>query len=540
MKNEDTERTAAIKHGYSFVTAFLLTLSLLAVPALGQYEEYRLEGGLYTAYYGCSVSIDGDVALIGAYEDSVGQIEGGAAYVFRYDSGAGSWISEATLYPADLQYHDWFGGSVSVDGEIALIGTYDAEAAYVFRYNPGTGAWSEEEKLTASDGVWGDDFGHFVALSGEVALVGAPTDDDVADNAGSVYVFRYNPGSNSWVEETELHASDADNDDRFGLCVAFDGDIALIGSRHDDDNGSDSGSVYFFRYDPGSGSWTEEAKLFASDGSADDYFGTSVSLDLTSNVALIGSPADDDNGAKSGSAYVFRYDPGTESWVEEAKLLASDGKAKDGFGSVAVNGNIALVGAGQYGMISGGTGPGAAYLFNYDPGSGTWSQGSKLLASDGNKNDGFGMDVAISGNVSLVGAAYSNSDVAYIHDATMAPAVPDIKADGGDGPLSVPSTQAVTLTLSLDPGDLSAKHDYWVGAVLNGSSLFCWTLPGTWVACPGFVPVRAYSGSLVGLNNYAFHQGTIPTGTWSFAFAVDIRQDKYEGTYKDTIQITSY
>ena len=84
----------------------------------------------------------------------------------------------------------------------------------------------------------------------------------------------------------------------------------------------------------------ELAKLTASDGAADDQFGLSVGL--SGNTAIVGAHMDDDNGVNSGSAYLFDVTSGSQL----AKLTPSDGATYDTFGiSVALSGNLAIVGA---------------------------------------------------------------------------------------------------------------------------------------------------------------------------------------------------
>jgi len=61
--------------------------------------------------------------------------------------------------------------------------------------------------------------------------------------------------------------------------------------------------------------WTQQAKLLASDGTAEDYFGLSVSL--SGDTALIGAPLADNNGA--GSAYVFTR-TGNTTWISSPFL----------------------------------------------------------------------------------------------------------------------------------------------------------------------------------------------------------------------------
>ena len=75
----------------------------------------------------------------------------------------------------------------------------------------------------------------------------------------------------------------------------------------------------------------ENAKLLAPDGAAEDDFGQSVAI--SGEKAVLGAVGDDDNGSFCGSAYIFRFDSGTGTWIEEAKLLASDGEAGDCFGN---------------------------------------------------------------------------------------------------------------------------------------------------------------------------------------------------------------
>ena len=103
----------------------------------------------------------------------------------------------------------------------------------------------------------------------------------------------------------KLTASDGATNDWFGYSVSIssDGTTALIGAYYDDDKGANSGSAYVFKYN--GTAWIQQAKLTASDGAASDYFGNSVSISSDGTTALIGAYADDDKGADSGSAYVF-------------------------------------------------------------------------------------------------------------------------------------------------------------------------------------------------------------------------------------------
>ncbi len=249
--------------------------------------------------FGKSVSVSGDVALVGASRDDDNGASSGSAYVFRWNGTA--WVQEQKLRPDDGAAGGRFGVSVSVSGDVGLVG------AYVFRWNGTT--WVQEQKLLADDGAPGDGFGVSVSVSGDVALVGASGDDDNGTNSGSAYVLRWN--GTAWVQEQKLLADDGAIGDWFGFSVSVSGDVALVSALQDDDNGFSSGSAYVFRW-KGS-AWVQEQKLLPEDGAGGDLFGSSVSV--SGDVALVGAWQDDDNGWNSGSAYVFLWN-GT-AWIQE-------------------------------------------------------------------------------------------------------------------------------------------------------------------------------------------------------------------------------
>jgi len=114
--------------------------------------------------------------------------------------------------------------------------------------------------------------------------------------------------------------------------------------------------------------------------------------------------------------------------------------------------------------------------------------------------------------------------------------VTDIKIDGQDGPITIPSTQAVNMTIHLDPGDQSGvDHDWWIVAEKAGGSTFSWVYPGSWK----FGVKRAYAGPLFSIAGYTIHNGPIPAGTWTITFAVDVLDNVYQATYADAIEVTS-
>lgn len=394
----------------AFIYIFVF-LSGSTTYALTEAAKLLASDGAARDYFGNSVAISGDGVLVGAPRDD----DKGSAYVFRWNGS--TWVQEQKLLASDGAFGDRFGNSVTIKEDMALVGAYGedtngntAGAVYVFRWN-GT-SWVEGQKLLASDGAVGERFGISVVISGNIALVGATADLYLGDGIGAVYVFRWN--GNTWVEQQKLLASDGAAGDRFGNSVSVSGDVALIGAYYDYDNGPESGSAYVFRWN--GSNWVEEQKLLSSDGSAGNYFGKSVSI--SGDVALVGVSGDNDNGSYSGSAYIFRYN-GT-SWVEEQKLLASDGAIGDEFGtSAAINGDTALVGATATTYSGSVDGLGSAYIFRRN--GNIWEQERKLTPSDPGVDNYFGISVSLSGDLAMVGAVGDadngiESGSAYIYD----------------------------------------------------------------------------------------------------------------------------
>ena len=299
---------------------------------------------------GVAVSVSGNVIVVGAAGDDDGEPSSGSAYVFRFDGT--QWIEEAKLTASDPTFFGHFGEAISVCGDAALIGRHDRAtggAAYVYRFDPDTSKWIEEAKLTASDGAAWDMFGKAVSLSGDVAVIGAYLDDDACPenpdcNTGSAYVYRFS--GTEWVEEAKLTARDADAEDFFGeRGIAVHGGVIVVGSAGDDEGGNGSGSAYVFRFD--GVAWNEEAKLTASDSAAWDEFGHSAAI--SENVIVIGARngdafAQEEPVVNSGAAYVYRFD-GLD-WIEETKLSAADPAIGDGLGrSISMSGNLVVIGA---------------------------------------------------------------------------------------------------------------------------------------------------------------------------------------------------
>jgi len=305
--------------------------------------------------FGSALAVDGDTLLVGAYGWAPGRDDpdndaAGAAYVFeRVD---GEWVEQTRLAPADGDVYDRFGYSLAIEGGTALIGAYNDEdpngdsagAAYVFE-RTGEG-WSQQAKLTPEDGDEQDYFGRSVALSGETALIGARRATTLlgGEKAGAAYVFE-RTGEN-WSQQAKLTPRDGDSWDRFGEAVALDGTTALVGAYGDEDPVGDgrydgAGSAYVF--ERREGQWRQQAKLTAEASEPTDAFGVAVALD--GGTALVGAPTHDIEGVEdAGMAVVFEQN-GTE-WIESDSYTLGTPIENDRLGAaVELETEIAAVGA---------------------------------------------------------------------------------------------------------------------------------------------------------------------------------------------------
>ncbi len=414
-----------------------------------------------------SVAVNGDTAIVGAYAAD----PGGAAYIFqRNEGGADNWGQVKILTASDAA-GGLFGRSVAVSGDTAIMGANGAGvggAAYIFQRNEG-GAdnWGEVKILTASDAQVADFFGFSVAVSGDIALIGAFGEDggagDPLSTAGASYVYQRNEGgADNWGQVKVLTAAVRAASDNFGWSGSVSGDIAVVGTRYRE-------SAHVFQRDKGgANNWGEVKTLTAFDAGTSDYFGFSVAVN--GDTAVVGATS----SALGGATYVFgRDEGGADNWGEVTKLTASDAQAGDRFGhSVAVSGNIAVIGAAKDAL--GGMIPdifGAAYLFERNEGGAdNWGEVMKLTASDPQAGDDFGNSVAVSGAFAVVGApgedaGGTDAGAAYVFDllqpestATPTPTpCPEgkVPANGGCGtPTPTPTnTPTPTATPTATPCD---------------------------------------------------------------------------------------
>ena len=210
-------------------------------------------------------------------------------------------------------------------------------------------------------------------------------------------------------QEAKIVAPDATTEDLFGFKVAIDSDTMVVSSLLDDDDGNESGSAYIYVRD--GSEWTLQAKLTASDATAGDWFARDVGID--GDTVVIGANKTDDLGYWSGSAYVFVRNGTT--WTQQAKLTASDGELGDLFGvSLEVDGDTVVVGA-RWDDNDAVNNAGGAYVFVRN--GTTWTQQAKLTApaADIITSGEFGEDVTIDNNTIVVAGGTLEGAKSYVY-----------------------------------------------------------------------------------------------------------------------------
>jgi hypothetical protein len=278
-------------------------------------------------------------------------------------------------------------------------------------------------RATLPGPLFGGGSGFAVAVSGPTAVVGSLTSD---------VAFIYTESGGTWPTTPTVTLSDPGSgpSDQFGSAVAVSGTTMVIG---------DHGSGVVYIYTESGGTWPTTPTVTLDDaGGGTDGFGWSVAVSPT--TAVVGAPV-----TSGGVAYVYTASGGTWSPSPTAIVKDPAGTAGDWFGNaVAVSGKNVMVGAYRTSAFSG-----AAYLYTQAHHLWPTTPTTSLLPSD--SGGGFGISVALSGKVAVVGEPLASGDAgtAFVY-----------LSSGG----SWPSTPSVTLS---DPGSTPAGYFGWKVSATN-------------------------------------------------------------------------
>lgn len=331
-----------------------------------------------SAYFGYAVDIDGDWALVGAFNEDT-DVPGNQGQVYAYQRGADdSWNLMDTLKASDEAASNLFGKSLAISGNYALVGSpgnktdengvdslIEGGAAYLFKWEANQG-WQEIAKIVPEDRAQGDVFGSSVAIDGFGILISAIEKDESNINlrTGLVYGAKFNTATElEQIVKTDLQrifASEVSGRDVFGNGLAISGDWAFLGApagaSDDTGFGRANGNGYFYKWE--NGVWVEKQVAYPSDPDNSGDFG--FAADMDGGIAIIGAASASSDGmngngvAAAGAAHIYELQ-GNDSWIEVDKIAGTERAFFDTFGgAVAVDGSKLSVGAWSADTIEGG------------------------------------------------------------------------------------------------------------------------------------------------------------------------------------------
>ena len=314
-------------------------------------EQIDYPGSETRAGFGTELAFAGDDTLVvGSPQDSVDVVNGGAIYA--YDAQGSSWQSTADILTAtDSFAHGAYGRALAGD----------------------------DTRLLAGDYRWYDDF-------------------DTTYLAGAVYV--YGRGASGWGLQQQLVASDLAINHEFGRAVALSGNTIAVGAREF----HGPGAVYVFDFD--GVTWHESQKLKVSDDGLTRYFGTALAL--TQQRLIAGAPIERGTFSKEGKVHMYRRGAGG-LWESASVITPSAPVEKGYFGAtLALDGDVLVVGAPAPNVPT----PDGK-VFVYELGETTWQERALLTPPEPSLNEGFGVKVAIEGDLLLVSGCKARPDAYY-------------------------------------------------------------------------------------------------------------------------------
>ncbi|HSN61865.1 MAG TPA: hypothetical protein VLR49_13075, partial [Ferruginibacter sp.] len=385
-----------------------------------------------SAGFGTRVSISGNFAIIGAPRyGATGLLNMGVAYIFNKTSGG--WKQVARLAARDSAAGDYFGGSVAISGDYAIVGTSNKTinqkvaqgASYVFLRSGNN--WLLDTILQKPNGLAYENFGWAVGIcafntGGPGIAIGIPYSDAGGADRGEVYFYKKTGSAWSFIQN--IIPTDLLNADYYGFSIASDTDYVAIGATGQDNAlyaYADAGAAYIYAY--GGGVWNFQQKLQGT--TARGQFG--FALSLSSNKLAVGAPWATTYNNTSSSVNIYTrtgssWANTTSLFIYNFEVVPNAGQIQPIAGSTSISianltfgislslaGNILLVGAsGGTHYPNGGSSYysdriGAVYVYKNFSGN-TYTRTNIMQSEFPGNGDLFGQTVSISGNNYVIGS----------------------------------------------------------------------------------------------------------------------------------------
>ena len=328
--------------------------------------------------FGNAIAVDGDEVFVG---EATYEMRSGVVYVFGRDP-SGNWIQTQRIEPSSAEPGDRFGiGLAKYENTLLVSATRaDEGAGAVYVYQAQGGTWIESGRLETTDRSPADSLGTGLAMNNDWIMVGTIAQDD---RTGAAYAFRRE--GESWVQHSKIRPADIDEGDTFGSRIALQGNQMLISAPFGSDG---EGRVYSFTYREDSDTWEEMGQLQAPALSDQTMFGTDIAIG--DGFSLVGAPG-------AGMGAVFVYGLAGDTWQLTSLLYPyeSTGGAMEFGGSIALDGNSALIGA-----FSAVQGQGRVFSYTFNPETFEWNAAAKISSDEGGRAF-FGRTVGLGGNIAV-------------------------------------------------------------------------------------------------------------------------------------------
>ncbi|MEM7306109.1 MAG: hypothetical protein AAF682_05530 [Planctomycetota bacterium] len=323
---------------------------LTSVPS----QELTASDGAVGDQFGYSVAVDGEWLVVGAIQRNQGT---GAAYVFRFDGLV--WTEHQKLVPDGSQFADDVGYQVDVQDDLLAVSAIgssgDAGAVYLYRLSGDQ--WSFEQRIATSPPVAEERLGTSISIDGDRIAIGAQYDPGF----GRGYVYRK---AESWVVEGVCEPQFPSPGSAAGGSIGLEGDHLLLGVPRADGpfgkDGSttlDNGHVLAFEWD--GSAWNYEQLLLPPGAQPGDEIGGWY-LDIDGGTAAIAARFHDAAAVDAGAVFVYTFEG--DYWAETQTLTTSDADVGDTLYSVALRGGLLV--AGVLNDDDDGAASGSAYVFS--------------------------------------------------------------------------------------------------------------------------------------------------------------------------------
>jgi hypothetical protein len=258
--------------------------------------------------FGAAVDLGHGIALVSSISSANNDSASGSVYIFN--TSTKNWTEQAIVTSSKKGVNDLFGASIAIVSSTHILisapraSDMASDCGAVYSFIESDSEWKVKQKLISPNFRKEGLFGCSISYSRNRLLVGAMQELVDSINSGAAYFYQLDNKSN-WIVEERLVPDKKRDQDYFGMSVFVKNDIAFVGSPKWDRNklnrNGDIGCADVFSL--ADSNWSHVGKVFPVDGQNDDHFGMAIAS--FENTLVIGSRLNDNNALNSGSVYFY-------------------------------------------------------------------------------------------------------------------------------------------------------------------------------------------------------------------------------------------